>query len=271
MVRKIPLNLLALITAFFILVSTPLIPLARANAIAPTVYEQRDLGDVGPSEFTYSLSADCTAATITIIVMNGTNRPVEGAKTYLSYIEFAPTFISSPTTGPDGTVVIKLPGNPIYMRGMFALLLEKNGYRNKEVHFDISDCYGGKPKPPSPTPAVQPAKPAAGANTSGGTGTINKNNSGGSGAISASHTTNKTNGTEVSGNKTGGLKAQNQSSTPGFNLSAILGAGPECAAGFSEAIQPVLPVIAVVSILTLLLLTISTIKVRRKGRKYGRS
>ncbi len=127
----------------------------HANVIAPTVYEQKDLGDpIFLHDFTYSLSADCTAATISIIVMDDHNVPVEGAYTYLKYVDFSSPLLAQGPTDREGFILDKLPGSSTLMRGLFILVIEKKGFRNKEVHFDISGCYSNKT-------AVQPAPPAA--------------------------------------------------------------------------------------------------------------
>lgn len=140
-----------------------LTPLAHAIVIGPTVYEQDDLGDpVFLQDFTYSLSADCTAATITSVAMDGKNRPVEGARTYLKYVDFATPLISQGPTDREGVKLHKLPGSPLLMRGMFVLVMEKEGFRSKEIHFDISGCYSN-----GTTKAAGP-KPAAGNGTANG-------------------------------------------------------------------------------------------------------
>jgi hypothetical protein len=145
---------LALLLALFL-------PLLHANVvIAPTVYEQDDFGDpVLLQDFTYSLSVDCTAATISVIAMDEKNKPVEGAYTYLKYIDFSSPLISKGPTDREGFVLHKLPGSTKLMRGLFVLVMEKNGFRGKEVHFDISGCYSNgtiQPKPPANNTTTAP-------------------------------------------------------------------------------------------------------------------
>ncbi len=154
---------LALLLALFF-------PLLHASVIAPTVYEQKDLGDpVFLQDFTYSLSADCTAATISIIVMDGHNKPVEGAYTYLKYVDFSSPLIAQGPTDREGFRLDKLPGSPMFMRGLFILVIEKKGFRNKEIHFDISGCYSNGtalPKPPAAKPPANNTTTAPPANIS---------------------------------------------------------------------------------------------------------
>ena len=117
------------------------VPLINALVIGPRIYEQQNLGDVSLSEFTYSLSVDCTASTISLIVMNANNSPVKDAQSYLKYIDFSAPLISRGTTDKDGFKLHKLPGDTRVMRGLFVFVIEKNGYRNKEIHFTLEGCY----------------------------------------------------------------------------------------------------------------------------------
>lgn len=122
----------------------PLIFLVISNIIAPTIYEQDDFGTVSLEEFTYSISVDCTAGTIRLVVMDESLKPVKEANTYLKYVDFAQPLISSGETDKDGRITHKLPGNVRLMRGFFILVIQKNDFRSKEIHFDIARCYNGE-------------------------------------------------------------------------------------------------------------------------------
>jgi len=132
-----------------------LIVLSLAHAIHPInpmVYEQDDNGDISLSQFTYVLRADCDAATIDIEVKDANLTQVQNASTFLKYVDNTSPFIGKMTTGSDGSVAYQLPGNVSFMRGLFILVVQKDGYRDKEVHFDLSPCY---PAPPQPKKPVQ--------------------------------------------------------------------------------------------------------------------
>ncbi len=133
-----------------------LLPLASADIIAPTIYEQKDLGPTAFEEFTYSISVDCTAGTVRVIVMDESLKPVKGADSFLKYIDFAQPLISSVESDKDGFVLHKLPGDVKLMRGFFVLVIQKNEYRSKEIHFDIGRCYSDY-VPPSPPQQEEPA------------------------------------------------------------------------------------------------------------------
>jgi hypothetical protein len=133
---------------------------SSAIIVGPAIYEQDDFGDISWSEFTYSISADCTAGTITTIVMNESNKPVQDANVYLQYIDFSTPLIGAKVSDKDGYVLHKLPGQVQLMRGFFVLVIEKKGYRSKEVHFDLYPCFHNGSMPPRPPPpAPPPVKP----------------------------------------------------------------------------------------------------------------
>jgi hypothetical protein len=147
-----------------------------ALTIGPRIYEQKDLGDISLSEFTYSLSADCNASTISVSIYNESNRPVRDANIYLKYVDFSSPLLSNSKTDKDGFSLIRLPGNVKLMRGLFIMVVEKKGFRNKEIHFDLSPCWGGSQFPPPPikpgnqtanaTNQTGPPKPPANNSTS---------------------------------------------------------------------------------------------------------
>ena len=109
-------------------------------------------------EFVYSISVDCTAATIRLIVMDEEYQGVQDAKTYLKYVDFASPLLSNVVTDKDGFTLHKLPGQTTLMRGLFILVMEKKGFRSKEVHFDISPCYSDYTFPSPPPKQEEPAQ-----------------------------------------------------------------------------------------------------------------
>jgi hypothetical protein len=134
--------------------------LSLAHAINPVVYEQDDNGDISLQQFTYVLRADCDAATITIIVKDANLTPVPGANAYLKYVDVTEPVMGKKTADGDGEAVYQLPGNVSLMRGLFILVIQKDGYRDKEVHFDLSPCYPA-PAPPKKPAAQNKTNPAA--------------------------------------------------------------------------------------------------------------
>lgn len=134
--------------------------LCSAGYVAPRIYEQDDLGDPMFDEFVYSISVDCTAATIKLIVMDEEYEPVQDTSTYLKYVDFSSPLLSTVKTDKDGFALHKLPGQTTLMRGLFILVMEKKGFRSKEVHFDIAPCYSDYTFP-SPPVQEEPAQEAS--------------------------------------------------------------------------------------------------------------
>lgn len=128
---------------------------SMSSAIAPQVYEHKNLGNILLPEMLYSLSVDCENATVDLIVMDTNFSRVENSSTFLKYVDFDTMLLSRETTGRNGTVIHQLPGNVSNMRGLFILVLEKKGYRSKEIHFDILRCFGKQEYPPIPAKPVR--------------------------------------------------------------------------------------------------------------------
>ena len=143
---------------FFILFL--LFTISYCNVVGPKIYEQKDFGTVSKEQFTYSISVDCTAATVNVIAMDSNNKVVRDANTYLKYIDFAQPLISSVKTDTDGKAVHKLPGNVKLMTGFFILVIEKPEFRNKEIHFDIGRCFGKVYPEEEPEEVEEPEEPA---------------------------------------------------------------------------------------------------------------
>ncbi|VVC03981.1 Uncharacterised protein [Candidatus Bilamarchaeum dharawalense] len=138
---------------FFLII---LLTLASSAFVPPRVFDQDDLGDIIFKEFTYSIAIDCNESILKVMVMNESNMPVEGATTYLQYLENSNPIISRISTPKNGTTLHQLPGNTKYMRSRWTLLIEKEGYRSKAVQFDLAPCYSNWTMPPYIPPVIKP-------------------------------------------------------------------------------------------------------------------
>ena len=178
----------AAVVLLLILFSTPL----HANVVAPTIYDQVYVNYGTPlNDFTYALSVDCTAGTISIIVMDSHEKPVEGAQTYLQYADISSSLIAAGQTDEDGYRLDRLPGKSTLMHGVFSLTIEKTGFNNMDVDFDISGCYSNgtlkQPAPPSAAnvpPGDSSTRPASNTTPLQGTPTGVGQNGNGSGGTS---------------------------------------------------------------------------------------
>ncbi|MFH0884681.1 MAG: carboxypeptidase-like regulatory domain-containing protein [Candidatus Micrarchaeota archaeon] len=214
---------------------------SSALTIGPMIYEQKDLGDIGLSEFTYSLSADCNASTISAYIFNETNRPVRDANIYLKYVDFSSPLMSNTKTDKDGYSLIRLPGNVKLMRGLFIMVVEKKGYRNKEIHFDLSPCWGGNPIPPKPNQTMNTT------NATNQTGPPKPPSNNSTSIPPANASGNQTPGANGTGNGTGNGGAEPASpicpsamAITGLSLLVlILGCAPKCkSASFFKSFKP---------------------------------
>jgi len=120
------------------------ITIVFAEAIGPVIHGQKDHGDPSWEQFTYSISVDCEKAEIRLLTLDAEIKRVPEVDAYLTYLDYSTSLISSGTSDENGFVVLKLPGKVEYMRGLFVLMMEKDGFRPKEIHFDISRCYSNE-------------------------------------------------------------------------------------------------------------------------------
>lgn len=133
--------------------------ISSARSEIPRVFEEEDFGNEALPHFLYAMSVDCDAAKIRLEVFDGDVQPVSGVGSYLIYHDYSTPLISSGITDAGGVVTHKLPGKISLMDGMFIAVLEKGGFRKKEVHFDITPCF--RPEtPPPPAEEEAPSVPA---------------------------------------------------------------------------------------------------------------
>ena len=201
-----------------------LIAISNALVVGPTIYEQKDMGDISLKEFVYSLSADCTASTITVSVMDENYSAVGGVNTYMQYAEFSTQLMSNVKTDAEGIALHRLPGDVKLMRGLFILVIEKYGFRNKEVHFDLSPCYtNGTVKPPKPVPPGKNQTNNTSQNSSGNYNNQSNGSNGNTGTPNASASNASQNITNNTG--TNPAPGENGSICPSAILVAVLAFG----------------------------------------------
>ncbi len=104
------------------------------------IVEERSFGDEALPEFLYSINVDCSNKLIIQEIFDQDVNPVQGAKSYLKYHQYSSPLLSSKISGEEGGVVHSLPGDPKKMTHLFVIVIEKSGFRKKEVHFDIRIC-----------------------------------------------------------------------------------------------------------------------------------
>jgi hypothetical protein len=116
------------------------------------IFEQRDLGVEYKDEFDdLYITMDCETDTITIYVNSG-GEPVTGAVMRLLYVDYSVPLLAAGPTGSEGTFEYKLVGERDLMTGLFLVVVEKEGFKNKEAHFDIMRCIGVEEELPEEEP-----------------------------------------------------------------------------------------------------------------------
>ncbi len=108
------------------------------------IFEQRDLGVEYHDEFdALYITMDCEEELMTIYVKSD-GEPVTGAMVRLIYIDYSVPLLAAGPTDVDGKFTYKLIGERDFMTGLFLVVVEKEGYKNKEAHFDIARCIGAE-------------------------------------------------------------------------------------------------------------------------------
>lgn len=104
------------------------------------IFEQRDFGPSYEEQFdNLYVTMDCDAEVIYIYVSDD-DAPVTGAVVRVLYIDYSTPLLASGPTDANGRLSYKIVGEEDFMTGLFLVVVEKEGYNNKEAHFDISIC-----------------------------------------------------------------------------------------------------------------------------------
>lgn len=104
------------------------------------IFEQRSLGVEYYEEFDdVRITMDCDENIITIYILSE-GKPVTGAVARLIYVDYSVPLLAAGPTDVGGRFTYKLVGERDFMTGLFLVVIEKEGYKNKEAHFDIHRC-----------------------------------------------------------------------------------------------------------------------------------
>lgn len=163
-----------LLSIFFILFSA-----SYAGTTPLTIFEQKDFGQSFLPAFDAAvITMDCNASTINVFIKED-KVPVKDAIVRIMYSDYSTPLLASGVTDANGKFSHKLVGNKNYMRGVFLAFIEKAGYKNKEVHFDIAPCIQTQATPKKkPPPSSTPSPPEQNESnvTSGNNSYINNTN-----------------------------------------------------------------------------------------------
>ena len=135
------MRLLALFSLLF------LFSIASAEEIELTVYEERDFGPAYEEDFDeLEITMEC-GKSIIYIDIEDEDVPITGAIVRIMYIDYSTPLLASGPTDVEGEFDYTLVGEKNFMRGLFLVIVEKEGYRQKEAHFDISNCFDYEEEP----------------------------------------------------------------------------------------------------------------------------
>jgi len=124
----------------FLLLLLLILSVAAAVETPLTIYEQRSLGVVYEEDFDdMAITMDCDESVITIHIRSD-GKPITGAVARLIYVDYSVPLLAAGPTDVEGRFVYKLVGERDFMTGLFLVVVEKEGYKNKEAHFDIHKC-----------------------------------------------------------------------------------------------------------------------------------
>lgn len=139
------------------------------GVVAVTPFEYRDFGNASLPRFdNLVIKMDCNASTLEVYVKSG-NYSIQGATVLLEVTSYAQPLIASGTTDASGFVAEHIPGNISLITGFFVLTVEEPRYEEREVHFNISNCFPQPPPvvylpvtvlPPAPRNATPPGSAA---------------------------------------------------------------------------------------------------------------
>lgn len=105
------------------------------------------MGDYTQKQITYAITVDCDAKLINLTVMDEKIKPIANASYYVQYLDYSKTLLAANKTDEKGFGRVKLPGETKYLRGLFVMMLQKTGYKNKEIDFAINGCYSNVTDP----------------------------------------------------------------------------------------------------------------------------
>jgi len=120
------------------------------------IFEQRDFGPTYEEQFDEILvTMDCDADIITIYVTDE-HQPAAGAVVRLLYVDYSVPLLGAGPTDSAGKFQYTLVGDKNLMNGLFLVVIEKEGYNNKEAHFDVRKCTYEREEEPPPQPEPAP-------------------------------------------------------------------------------------------------------------------
>lgn len=132
---------------------------SHSDIIAPNLISQDDHLDPSLPQLIFSFSVDCTNSVGTFYVLDSNLTPISNVSSYLSYLDYSTPLLSRSVSDQNGKITHALVGKTIFMRGIFVWYFAKEGYRPKEIQFDIRKCFENQTQVSPPTHSSAPITP----------------------------------------------------------------------------------------------------------------
>ncbi len=118
--------------------------LSFAITVRPDYIGVKDTGNEALETLVVEIGVDCDTTDTTVIAYDSeTELPVDEAEVFLFYTDYGYNLISSGTTDQAGTVTLAVPGNINFLRALFILRVDADGYRSREIEFTYEKCVLG--------------------------------------------------------------------------------------------------------------------------------
>jgi hypothetical protein len=137
--------------------------MALAFSVKPTFIDTQDTGGDSLPTLDVGITVDCETKQVGVdVASNETGEAVEGAMAYLFYTDYTYQPLPNPGKTDDaGKATIPVPGTLRFLKAMFTLRVDAQGFQSREIEFTYAKCFDAQPAEPKP--------PANGTGQAGGT------------------------------------------------------------------------------------------------------
>jgi len=142
------MKLLAFILAALLLSSG----VGMAFTVKPAYLAIQDTGNDNLPALDVGIAIDCDTKEIEVdVASNETGDAVGDAMAYLFYTDYSYQALPNPgKTDSAGKTTIPVPGTLRFLKAMFTLRVDKQGFQSREIEFTYAKCFEAQPEPPEP-------------------------------------------------------------------------------------------------------------------------
>jgi len=120
--------------------------LSVAFMVRPTYIAMHDTGDDLLDTMEVNLTIDCDTRELIVEPSTHDGERLVGSKTYLFYTDYGYQLISTGTSDQNGISRMTVIGNIDYLRALFILRVDHNGYQSRETEFTYQKCFEAPPQ-----------------------------------------------------------------------------------------------------------------------------